>query len=164
MGEASAVFPPEHLKASFDEVMARYPKRLGALVPLLMELQKEYRRISPEHIEGIAAYLETTPAHVLGVVTFYTMLSLKERGEHHVYLCKTLPCWLRGAEEILKRFEERLGIEANSGEVTPDGKFSLETAECIGLCEMAPCILVGDKRYGDLTPEMVDRIIEELSA
>ena len=142
--------------------MARYPRRVAALIPILMVMQDEERRISPETIEGIAGYLETTPAHVLGVLSFYAMFSTRERGVKHIYFCKTTPCWLRGAPELLTLFEEKLGIKANSGETTEDGQFSLDTAECIGLCEMAPCILVDGERYGDITADDVDRILEEL--
>ena len=162
MAEENGSFPPEHLKERFDAVVARYPKPTAALIPLLMKLQEEYQRISPEHMGGLAEYLGTTPAHVLGVTTFYTMLSQKQRGKHHVYVCKTLSCHLRGAPELIRTFEEKLGVKAHSGEHTEDGEFSLDTGECLGLCEQAPCILVDDKRYGDLTPEMVDQIIEEL--
>ena len=95
-------------------------------------------------------------------VTFYSMFSHKERGRKHIYFCKTLPCWLRGAPELLEVFEEKLGVKADSGEITEDGQFSIERAECIGLCEMAPAILVEDERYGNITPEMVDEILEEL--
>ena len=162
MSEGNGAFPPEHLKEHFDRVVARYPKRVGALIPLLMKLQAEYQQITKEHMAGIAEYLEVTPAHVLGVVTFYTMFSQKKRGKHHLYVCKTLPCWMRGAGELIRLFEEKLGVKAGSGDVSEDGEFSVETAECLGLCEMAPCVLVGDKRFGDITPEMVDQIIEEL--
>lgn len=160
--ESQGTFPPEHLKERFDGIVARYPKRVAALIPIMMILQKEERRLSPETIEGLAGYLETTPAHVLGVLTFYAMFSTKERGTRHIYFCKTTPCWLRGAPELLELFEEKLGIKANSGDVSEDGQFSLDTAECIGLCEMAPAILVDDERVGNITPEMVDQILEEL--
>jgi NADH-quinone oxidoreductase subunit E len=162
MSEGNGAFPPEHLKERFDEIVARYPQRVAALIPLLMIMQEEERRISPETMEGMAEYLDTTPAHVLGVLSFYAMFSTKERGRKHIYFCKTTPCWLRGAPELLAMFEEKLGIKADSGETSEDGQFSIDTAECIGLCEMAPCILVDGERYGDITPEDVDRILEEL--
>ncbi len=162
MSDSNGAFPPEHLKERFDGIVARYPKRVAALIPLLMIMQDEDRRISPETIEGIAGYLDTTPAHVLGVLTFYAMFSTRERGVKHIYFCKTTPCWLRGAPELLDLFEEKLGVKANSGDVTEDGRFSIDTAECIGLCEMAPCILVDGERYGDITADDVDRILEEL--
>ena len=162
MSEGNGAFSPEQLSKRFEDIVARYPKRVAALIPILMRLQEEHRRISPEMMEGLAEYLETTPAHVLGVLTFYAMFSTKERGKKHIYFCKTTPCWLRGAPELLALFEEKLGIKANSGETTEDGQFSIDTAECIGLCEMAPCILVDGERFGDITPEDVDRILEEL--
>jgi NADH-quinone oxidoreductase subunit E len=163
MTAENGTFPPEHLKERFDRIVARYPKKLAALIPILMLLQREYQHITPEHMEGLATYLETTPAHVLGVVTFYTMFSHHKRGKHHLYVCKTLSCHLRGAPDVIRAFEEKLGVKANSGEPTGDGEFSVDTAECLGLCEQAPCVLVDDKRFGNLTPEMVDQIVKELS-
>ncbi len=162
MAEGNGVFPPEHLKAEFDEIVARYPKKSAALIPILMKLQDEYQRIKTEHMDALAEYLDTTPAHVLGVVTFYTMFSQKKRGKHHIYLCKTLSCHIRGAEELLSLFEEKLGVKAHSGCASEDGEFSIDTGECLGLCEQAPCVLVDGKAYGDITPEMVDQIIKEL--
>ncbi len=164
MGEANGAFPPEHLRERFDAIVARYPRRTAALIPILMAIQEEYRHIPREHIEGLAEYLGCTPAHVLGVITFYTMLSQRKRGRHHLYVCKTLSCHLRGAGEVLRALEEKLGIRADRGEVTPDGEFSLETAECLGLCEQAPCILADGIRFGDVTPETVGRIIDELKS
>lgn len=162
MAEGNGVFPPENLKAEFDGIVARYPKKTAALIPILMRLQDEFRHIKTEHMDALAEYLDTTPAHVLGVVTFYTMFSQKKRGRRHIYLCKTLSCHIRGAAELLGVFEEKLGVKANDGEASEDGQFSIDTAECLGVCEQAPCILVDDELYGDISPEMVDQIIEEL--
>jgi NADH-quinone oxidoreductase subunit E len=162
MADENGAFPPEHLKESFDAIVERYPRRVAALIPLLMKLQSEFQHITQEHMDGLAEYLDTTPAHVLGVVTFYTMLSQKKRGKHHLYVCKTLSCHMRGASELIALFEEKLGVKAHSGGATEDGELSLDTGECLGLCEMAPCVLVDDQRYGNVTPEMVDQIIEEL--
>ena len=162
MAEGNGVFPPEQLKAEFDGIVNRYPKKTAALIPILMRLQEEFQRIRTEDMDGLATYLDTTPAHVLGVVTFYTMFSQKKRGKRHIYMCKTLSCHIRGAEELLRLFEDRTGVKAHSGETSEDGQFSIDTAECLGVCEQAPCILVDDKLYGDITPEMVDQIIEEL--
>ena len=163
MVEGNGVFPPEQLKESFDEIVVRYPRRVAALIPLLMILQDTYRRITKEHMEGLAEYLDCSPAHVLGVTTFYTMLSQTERGKNHIYLCKTLTCHLLGAPALRSAFEKKLGIKANSGEISEGGDFSLDDAECLGLCEMAPCILVGERRWGNLTPESVDDIVKELA-
>ena len=162
MAEGNGVFPPEQLKAEFDGIIARYPKKTAALIPIMMRLQEEFQHITTEDMDGLAAYLDTTPAHVLGVVTFYTMFSQKKRGKHHIYLCKTLSCHIRGAAELLAIFEEKLGVKAHSGDATEDGEFSIDTGECLGLCEQAPCILVDDKAIGNITPEMVDQIIKEL--
>ncbi len=163
MTAVNGAFPPEDLKRRFDEIVARYPKRLAALIPILMVVQREFGHVKPEHMEWLAEYLGTTPAHVLGVVTFYAMFSHGQRGKHHLYVCKTLSCHLRGAPEVIAAFEAKLGVKANSGDTSPDGLFSIDTAECLGLCEQAPCVLVDDKRFGNITPETVDEILKELS-
>jgi NADH-quinone oxidoreductase subunit E len=163
MTSVNGAFPPEDLKQRFDAIVARYPKRLAALIPILMVVQREFGHVKPEHMEWLAEYLGTTPAHVLGVVTFYAMFSHAKRGKHHLYVCKTLSCHLRGAPEVIAAFEKKLGVKANSGEATADGLFSIDTAECLGLCEQAPCVLVDEKRFGNITPEIVDEILKELS-
>ena len=163
MTSVNGAFPPEDLKQRFDAIVARYPKRLAALIPILMVVQREFGHVKPEHMEWLAEYLGTTAAHVLGVVTFYTMFSHGKRGKHHLYVCKTLSCHLRGAPEVIRAFEEKLGVKANSGVASKDGLFSIDTAECLGLCEQAPCLLVDDQRFGNITPEIVDEILKELS-
>ena len=82
-------------------------------------------------------------------------------GRHKIYVCRTLSCRLRGAEEVIRALESRLGVER--GKTTPDGRFTLVPFECLGLCEMAPCALAGERRFGNLTPETATRIPEELA-
>ena len=105
-----------------------------------------------------AAYLGVPPAHVHGVVSFYSMYDRQPIGRHKLYVCKTLSCRLRGAQEVIDALEEKFGVEM--GGTTADRRFTIETAECLGLCDMAPCMLVGDDRFGDLTPESAVKALE----
>jgi NADH-quinone oxidoreductase subunit E len=99
-------------------------------------------------------------AHVQGVVTFYTLFNQKPVGKHQVWVCRTLPCALRGAGELLHHCEKKLGIHA--GETTPDGAITLRTAECLASCGTAPMIQVDKDYHENLTPEKVDAILDGL--
>ena len=93
-------------------------------------------------------------------MTFYTLFNQHPVGEHQVWVCKTLPCALRGSLGILHHCEKRLGVHA--GETTKDGKFTLRTAECLASCGTAPMMQVDKEYYENLTPERVDAIFEKL--
>ena len=147
--------PPDREK-ELDEILTHYPEKRAACLPALWLCQKENGWVSPEVVEYVAARLELTTAQVKGVVTFYTMFRDRPTGRDMVMVCKTLSCRLRGAQDVLDALEDHFGIEL--GGTTEDGRFTIEAAECLGLCDMAPCMLVVDSdRYGDLTPESAVR-------
>lgn len=150
----------DELRPRLDPIVARYPVRAGAMLPVLWVVQRARAGwLSPRSIREVAAYLEVPQAHVEGVITFYTMFRDRPVGRDVVMVCKTLSCRLRGAQEVIDALEEKFGIEM--GGTTADRRFTIETAECLGLCDMAPCMLVGDQRFGDLTPESAVRTLEE---
>lgn len=151
----------DSLRPELDALVARYPERRAAMLPALWVLQRERGWLSPQSIREIADYLETPQAHVEGVITFYTMFKDRKVGQDVVMVCKTLSCRLRGAGEVLDAVREKLGVDAHGD--TSDGRYSIEPAECLGLCDMAPCMLVGRERYGNLTPESAVRVLEERS-
>ena len=152
---------PAPLAEELDRIVARYPHRAAAMLPVLTRLQAERGCLSEGTVEEVAAYLGVSPAHVHGVVSFYSMYDRAPVGRHKIYVCRTLSCRLRGAEEVIRALESRLGVER--GKTTPDGRFTLVPFECLGLCEMAPCALAGERRFGNLTPETATRIPEELA-
>ncbi|RMD95936.1 MAG: NAD(P)H-dependent oxidoreductase subunit E, partial [Deltaproteobacteria bacterium] len=98
---------------------------------------------------------------VYSTATFYTMFHLEPVGEYHVQVCRTLSCWLRGAEAIERCLEKRLGIKV--GETTPDGLFTLDTAECLASCNTAPVMQINERYYENLTEEKAVAIIDELA-
>ena len=149
------------LKPRLDPIVARYPVRAGAMLPVLWVVQKSRGWLSPRSVKEVAEYLEVPQAHVEGVITFYTMFRGDPVGRHVVMVCKTLSCRLRGAQDVIDALREKYGIEL--GDTTADGRFTIESAECLGLCDMAPCMLVGDKRFGDLTPQTAVSSLEGLS-
>ena len=96
-------------------------------------------------------------AKIYGVTTFYAMFSNETRGKNIIRMCKSAPCHVKGAKAVLKAFEEALGVAC--GETTPDGKFTLETCECLGICDVSPAALINGEVFGDLTPEKVRGIL-----
>jgi NADH-quinone oxidoreductase subunit E len=144
------------------EVLKRYPTRMAACIPALHLCQDQEGWCSDEVVAYVAQRLDLPPAHVKGVVTFYTLFNQKPVGKHQVWVCRTLPCALRGAGDILAHCEKRLGIHA--GETTKDGKVTLKTAECLASCGTAPMIQVDKQYYENLTPESVDAILAKLTA
>jgi NADH-quinone oxidoreductase subunit E len=146
-----------------DEILARYPtehSKMAACIPALHLCQDQHGWISDEVITFVAQRLALPAAHVKGVVTFYTLFNQKPVGKHQVWVCRTLPCALRGAGEVLEHCEKRLGIKP--GETTRDGKITLRTAECLASCGTAPMIQVDKTYHENLTLPQVDAILDRL--
>ena len=159
---APMVLSPEAL-ARIDGAIAKYPpeRRESAVIAALTVAQDEKGWLSQEIIEFVAAYLGMPPVAVWEVATFYTMYNLEPVGRHKITICTNLPCALGGAERAADHLRERLGI--GFGETTPDGGFTLREGECMGACGDAPVCLVNDKKMlSFMTPERLDRLIEEL--
>lgn len=139
----------DELRPALDPIVARYPVRAGAMLPVLWVVQRARGGwLSPRSVREVAAYLEVPQAHVEGVITFYTMFKDAPVGRHVAMVCKTLSCRLRGAQEVLDALCAKYGVEL--GGTSADGHVTIESAECLGLCDMAPCMLVGTERFGNL--------------
>ena len=104
--------------------------------------------------------LDVPSVDIYGVITFYGMLTSKEQGKYVIRLCDSLPCRLNNSEDILKVIEGELGIKA--GGTSPDKKFTLEVVPCLGLCDIAPAMMINDKNYGDLNKEAPQKILAGL--
>ena len=146
--------------AKFNEIVARYPKKEAAMLPVLYLAQEEFGFIGPEAIEYVAKLMDQAPARVYGVVSFYTMFNMKPIGRHHIQICRTLPCALRGAEVVTASIKQKLGIEP--GQTTPDGRFTLSEVECLASCGTAPMMQVNDDYYENLTEEKIDAILDAM--
>ncbi|HEV8724875.1 MAG TPA: NADH-quinone oxidoreductase subunit NuoE [Candidatus Binatia bacterium] len=152
-------FSPETLK-KFEETVNRYPKKEAAMLPVLCLAQREFGHLGEEAIAYVAKILEQPPARVHGVVSFYTMLNMKPIGRHHIQVCRTLPCALRGAEKITGFLKQKLGIEL--GQTTSDKTFTLTEVECLASCGTAPMMQINDDYYENLTEAKVTEILESL--
>jgi len=145
-------------KKSLRQVIAEHNSDPGALLDILREAQKIHGFLSTAVMEEIADQLDIPVSRVYGVATFYTLLATKPKGEHIIRVCESPPCHIRGAVNILETLKEVLGI--NPGETTEDNKFTLELTSCLGVCGVAPAMMIGDRVYGNLTPERVKEILK----
>lgn len=150
----------ETLKQKFDTVIARYPVKRSAIVPLLMFAQDEIGFVSDEAIEEIARRVGVKPIEVVEDIGYYSMLRRRPIGKYNLQVCTNISCMLRGGEQILEHCAKKLGI--GHKQTTPDGVFSLEEVECLGACCGAPAMQVNYDYYEYLTAEKIDTLIERL--
>ncbi|PCI64431.1 MAG: NADH-quinone oxidoreductase subunit NuoE [Kordiimonadales bacterium] len=151
-------------EAAAQKHIAKYPegKQQSAVMPLLDIAQRQNGgHVTQEIMEYIGKYLGMAPIRVQEVASFYTMYNHKPVGTHHVQVCGTTPCWLRGADDIMDACVKRLGIK--KGETTADGMFTLGEVECAGACVNGPMVSIGDDYFEDLTPESVVALLDKLA-
>jgi NADH-quinone oxidoreductase subunit E len=151
----------QKLDQFFDEKMKQYPTKRSFLVPMLLYSQDEAGYITDEIIAHLAKKTELTELEVRNVISYYSMLHTKPMGKYHVQVCTNICCMLRGADELMEHCEKKLGI--GHKQVTADGTFSLEEVECIGACSWAPAVQVNYDFHENLTPDRMDRVLEEYS-
>lgn len=144
-----------------EELRKRYPTSQALVLPVLWMIQEQEGYISEESMKYTGALLNIPYSHILGVVTFYTMIQKKSVGKHHIEVCTNVSCMLRGSGKILEHIEKRLGIKA--GETSQDKKWTLAEAECLGSCGTAPMLAIGDEYYENLTVEKIDKLLDSLS-
>jgi NADH-quinone oxidoreductase subunit E len=156
-----AEFPPEAL-ARIEKILTRYPTKQAALLPVLWVAQETWGWISKEAGEEVARILEVSPAHVDGVLTFYTMFNLRPVGKNLLQVCTSISCHLAGAGRLLEHCKTRLGVDLE--ETTPDGKFTVVEVECIAGCDRAPSMMINDTYYEPMDDEKLDALLDKLSA
>jgi len=156
-----AEFPPEAL-ARIEKILSRYPTRQAALLPILWVAQETWGWISKEAAEEVARIVQVSPAHVDGVLTFYTMYNLRPVGKNLLQICTSISCHLAGADRLIERCRERLGV--GLGETSPDGKFTVIEVECIAGCDKAPSLMVNDTYHEPVDEKVLDALLDKLSA
>ena len=139
-----------------DGIIAEYREQRWALIPLLHELQGAVGYIPPEAIPRIASALGLFPSQVQGVISFYSQFYTTPRGKNVVRVCRGTACHVRGAKTILKLVKQHLGLE--EGETSPDLEYTLETVACIGVCALAPNMVINTNTYGQMNPKKVARV------
>lgn len=145
--------------AQINEIVAEYSQQRWALIPLVQKIQNEFGYIPPESIPIIAKALGLFPSQVQGVISFYAQLYTEPRGRQVVRVCRGTACHVRGGKTILKLVKQHLGVE--EGQTSPDLEYTLETVACIGVCGLAPNIVVGDRVHGHMNPKKVEQLFKE---
>jgi len=150
----------ESLLKKFNELVARYPLKRSAMVPLLLYAQDEIGHVSDEIIAEVARRVDVRPIEVTEVISYYSMLHRQPVGKYNIQVCTNISCMLRGADELFEHCCQKLGIRHK--QTTADGLFSLEEVECLGACCGAPALQVNYNYHENLTAEEIDALIEEL--
>ncbi|WP_046117885.1 NADH-quinone oxidoreductase subunit NuoE [Ensifer aridi] len=150
------------MREEIEAAAARYPDRRSAIMPALLIAQREHGHLPGPVLEEVADILGVERIWVYELATFYTLFHTEPIGMFHLQLCDNVSCMLCGSEDLLTHLEARLGIK--KGETTPDGLFTLSTVECLGACEMAPVMQVGDDYHGNLDVVRLDALLDSLRA
>jgi NADH-quinone oxidoreductase subunit E len=153
----------DDLKQKILAYIPRYPSKQAVTLPALHLVHDAMRCVSNEAIREIADMLDLSPAEVHDTMTFYEFFREENAplGKTRLWVCRSLACGLRGGDELLERFCEKLHVKP--GGTTADGKITLEFAECLGACEGAPAVMIDDEHRHNVTPEKVDALIAELT-
>ena len=141
------------------DVCKSFGNKAGEVINVLHKVQGEFGYLPAEVQELVAQELNIPVSRVYGIVSFYSFFTMTPKGEHPISVCLGTACYVRGAEKVLDELKRQLGIGV--GEVTPDGKFSLNCLRCVGACGLAPVIEVGEKVYGRMTPDRVKDVLAE---
>jgi len=141
------------------DICKSFNNEKGELINVLHKTQSTLGYLPAEVQEVVARELNTSAAHVYGVVTFYSFFTMIPKGEFPISICLGTACYVRGAEKVLDEFKRELKITV--GETTPDGKFSLSCLRCVGACGLAPVVMVGDKVYGRVAPDGIKDILKD---
>ena len=147
-------------RARAEAIVACYPQRRSALIPLCHLAQAQDGWLTEEAWRTSPSLVGCTPAEVRGTATFYDMLHTEPVGRHVVTVCTNIACMLAGAYEVLDHAEASLGISV--GQTTEDGEFTLEEAECLAGCDNAPCVQVNHRFFGPLDADGFDALVEDL--
>jgi NADH-quinone oxidoreductase subunit E len=141
----------------FREIIKRFDKNPGNLIPVLHELQDRMGHLTAEAMEEVSDWLSVPLSEVYGTSTFYTMFSLEPKGENVIMLCDSPPCHIENSTDIRKALERELGIKP--GGTSSDGMFTLEDVACLGCCSLAPVMMINGEAYGNLTPNSAREVI-----
>ena len=154
-----------HVREEIDHWVAKFPpdRKRSAVISALHAVQHENGGfLTAELMDAVAEYLGLPPIHVYEVATFYSMFETKPVGRHHVSVCTNISCMLRGSQEVVEHVEKKLGIK--TGESTPDGRIYLKREEeCLAACTGAPMMMVDHVYHEHLTPESIDKVLDELT-
>lgn len=145
---------------NYISIMKKHKREEDGLIQALHEVQAKLNYIPPEAIDAASEVFGLSTNEIHGVITFYTYFSTEPKGKYIIRICRSAPCHVSGAPQVIKAFEKELGISI--GETTPNGKFTLEFTECVGQCQGSPTITINGKPHMDVHPEDVPQILKLL--
>ncbi len=131
------------------------------LIAVLHKVQQAYGYLSQEHMDEVAHLLRVPTSTVSGVATFYHFFRLQPRGKFAISICMGTACFVKGADQVLDAFERELGIRV--GETTSDGLFSIESSRCLGVCAMAPVVMINDQVFSKVTAQQVSQLLHDVT-
>ena len=147
------------VKEETKQILEKYPNEKDQLIAILNDVQERYGYIPKQAQMTISEHLSIPMAEIYGVITFYSRFTLAPKGKYNISICLGTACYVKGSQKLLDRAKERLKIEP--GEVTPDGKFSIDDVRCVGACGLAPVFMVNDEVYGNATVKEFDEVIDK---
>ncbi|MGB9840343.1 NADH-quinone oxidoreductase subunit NuoE [Thermovenabulum sp.] len=139
-----------------ESILKRYPKEKRFLLAILQDIQRTYNYLPREALNEVREYLDIPLSSLYSMATFYRALSLKPKGKYVIRICDGTACHIRGSMNLLEEIKRELSL--SPGEITPDAKFSLETVNCLGSCAIAPVMMINERVYGNLKPDMLREI------
>ena len=139
------------------EAIAHHGNSADALIPVLSEVNDRLGYLPVDALTEISRALRVPPSQLMSTASFYRLLSTKPRGEHVIRFCESAPCHVMGGRQVWQALREALGLAA--GETSDDGKWTLLTASCPGICGVGPVIMIDDDVYGNVTPNRVPEIL-----
>lgn len=146
------------VQAAVAAAIAEHGAHADALIPVLSDVNRALGYLPPEAVTAVAGALHSTRGQVHAVATFYSLLSVKPRGRHVVLFCESAPCHVVGGREVWQALQAALSLAP--GETSPDGRFTLLTTSCIGVCGVGPVVVIDDDVHGHLTPADVPALLE----
>jgi NADH:ubiquinone oxidoreductase subunit E len=147
--------------ATVNSVVKHHGATRDEIIPILNDLNNEIGYLPAEALSEVSRLLRVPKSQLFSVATFYTMLATKPRGQHVVQFCESAPCHVVGGREVWQCLQDALGLK--SGETSPDGKWSLVTTSCLGVCGVGPVIIVDEDMYGNVKPDQVAGILARYS-
>lgn len=144
-----------------NRIIEKYEGKRSALIAILQEVQEEYRYLPEEILTYVATAMDISPATVYGVATFYAQFSLAPKGKYVIKICDGTACHVRGSSGLREAIEKKLGFGKGKN-TTDDLLFTLEMVSCLGACGLAPVMMVNDQVYGQVTPEKVNEVVDEI--
>jgi NADH-quinone oxidoreductase subunit E len=144
-----------------NEIVKKYSFKMSNLIAILQDIQKEYRYLPEEILTYVATIMDIPLSHIYGVATFYSQFSLAPKGKYEIRICDGTACHVRGSSLLLTALRKKLAL-TESKTTTDDMLFSLETVSCLGACGLAPVVVINEKVYPQMTPEKINKVIDDI--